>query len=124
MSYVLVREWILRKAPKDQTPQSDGDALPLPSIFSRAPENDAPRYTHDQREEAPDRQHDDDHRGHPVLFFFHRLGPVQGVVPAELPVRPTFARGSRRQAHIYSCVLEVRPDAHVEPREHAAAEDA
>jgi len=29
-----MRELILRKAPKKQTPQSDGDALPLPSIFS------------------------------------------------------------------------------------------
>ena len=28
-----MRELILRKAPKDQTPQSDGDALPLPPIF-------------------------------------------------------------------------------------------
>ena len=28
-----MRELTHRKAPKDQTPQSDGDALPLPSIF-------------------------------------------------------------------------------------------
>tara|TARA_B100000683_G_scaffold140573_1_gene136808 strand:- start:118 stop:471 length:354 start_codon:yes stop_codon:yes gene_type:complete len=94
----------------------DGDALPLPSIFSRAPENDAPRYTHDQREEAPDRQHDDDHRGHPVLFFFHGLLAVQGVVPTQFPVRSTLARGPRRQAHVDRRVLEVRADAHVQSR--------
>ena len=75
-----------------------GDPLPLPPVLGRAPEHDAARYSHDEREEAPHRQHDDDHRGHPVLFFFHGLGPVQGVVPTQFPVCLLYTSPSPRDA--------------------------